>query len=317
MEKIEEYFEDYIRFLKSSKNASPNTVRAYYNDCKEFLESVQSNMLDPLTLDIKGIDHYFASVVRGKAPKTIARKISAVRSMYRYWKRRGFVKSNPLVGVRGPKQERKLPEFLSVDEVFALIEQIKDDNLFGARDKAIIEVLYGGGFRVSEVSNMNLDDVDFNAGVAKVTGKGNKQRIVPLGSKALLSIKKYLAYRPALLSGGAECPALFLNRFGTRLTVRSIARILDKRAMEIAMAKHIHPHVLRHTFATHLLDGGADLRDIQELLGHARLATTQRYTHISLTRLREVYDKAHPRAVRGMPKNIVEIAHDKRGEEDG
>jgi integrase/recombinase XerC len=218
--------------------------------------------------------------------------------MYRFWKRRGVVQSNPWIGVRAPKRPKHLPDFLPIDEMFLLLDAPDDKTALGVRDRAILELLYAGGFRVSELAGLDVNDVDRKQGQARVLGKGNKERIVPVGSKALAALTRWLETRPTMFPKGKVPTALFLNRLGGRLTVRSIARLIDKAVDKVALARHVHPHALRHTFATHLLEGGADLRDIQELLGHARLSTTQKYTHVTLTRLQEVYDRAHPRAKR-------------------
>ena len=287
---------DYLDHLALAKGASPNTLKAYRTDCEEFLAAMVAAGLDPLRLDRRGVETYFASRFGRDAPATSSRKLSAIRGLYRHMKRRHLVDSNPWIGIRGPKKAKRLPDFLSIDEMFVLLEAPGSESAMGLRDRAILEMLYGGGFRVSELTGLDLGDVDAGSGLVRVLGKGNKERIVPVGSKALGALAGYLNVRPTLDIRRSQTPALFLSRIGTRLTPRSIARMIDRWVMQVAMMRHVHPHALRHTFATHLLDGGADLRDIQELLGHARLSTTQRYTHVTLRRLQEVYDRAHPRA---------------------
>jgi integrase/recombinase XerC len=286
----------WLEHLEVSRNASPNTLKAYRIDCSEFLDLADRAGLDPLRLDRDGVQSYFAALHRRHSPATVARKLSAVRGLYRFWKRRGVVAANPWVGVRGPKQAKRLPDFLPVDEAFVLMDAPGDEDELAVRDGAILELLYGGGLRVAELVGLDLLDLDLDAGQARVTGKGRKERIVPVGSKAIAALRRWLDARPALLPRGRASKALFLGRGGTRLTVRSVARRLDRAVTKAAITRRVHPHSLRHTFATHMLDGGADLRDIQELLGHARLSTTQRYTHVTLRRLQEVYDRAHPRA---------------------
>jgi len=289
--------DEYLANLEVSRSASPNTLKAYRTDCLEFFEIADAAGLDPLALDRRGVETYFSALFRRHAPSSISRKLAAVRGMYRLWKRNGHVPTNPWTGVRGPKQPQRLPDFLPVDDVFVLVQAPDERTVLGVRDRAILELLYAGGLRVAELSGLDLHDVDLKQGQALVTGKGNKERIVPVGSQALKAVDKYQREaRPALVRKGTAPKALFLNRLGTRLTVRSVARLIDRAADRAAMTRHVHPHALRHTFATHMLDGGADLRDIQELLGHARLSTTQRYTHVTLARLQEVYDRAHPRA---------------------
>jgi len=287
--------DDFLVHMEVARSASPHTIKAYRTDCREFLDIADAAGIDPLTLDRRGVQTYFSALYRRHAPSSQARKLAAVRGLYRFWKRRGVVAANPWVGVRGPKQEKRLPDFLPVDEAFVLMTAPDEKTPQGLRDRAILEMLYAGGLRVSELVGLDLADVDARGGTARVTGKGRKERIVPVGSKALDALANYLAARPELL-GKKASKAVFLNRFGTRLTVRGVARSIDRAVDRAAMTRHVHPHAIRHTFATHMLDGGADLRDIQELLGHARLSTTQRYTHVTLARLQEVYDRAHPRA---------------------
>jgi integrase/recombinase XerC len=291
-----EGMEEYLAWQEVQRSASPNTLKAYRTDCIELFEILERGGLDALALDRRGVETYFARLYRHHAPTSIGRKLSAVRGLYRFWKRRGRVSANPWVGVRGPKKDKRLPDFLPVDEAFLLMNAPDPETRLGLRDRAILEMLYAGGFRVSELSGLDIMDLDRTQGQARVLGKGRKERIVPIGQKALDAVAAYLEVRPALLPKGKEPKAFFLNRLGGRLTVRGIARVIDRAVERVALAHHVHPHVLRHTFATHMLDGGADLRDIQEMLGHARLSTTQRYTHVTLARLQEVYDRAHPRA---------------------
>lgn len=289
--------EEYLQHLDVARSASPHTLKAYRLDCTEWLGVLDRAGEDPFAPGRRAVEAWFATLFAAHdAPATVSRKLSAVRGMYRHWKRRGRVAANPLAGIRGPKKEKRLPDFVPVDELFVLMDAPDASTVDGARDKAILELLYAGGFRVSELTGMNLRDVDARAGQARVLGKGRKERIVPVGSKALAALEAWLAVRHAMLKRGADPGALFLNARGGRLTPRSVARVIDKAVAKAALLRHVHPHALRHSFATHLLDGGADLRDIQELLGHARLSTTQKYTHVTLARLQAVYDAAHPRA---------------------
>jgi integrase/recombinase XerC len=211
----------------------------------------------------------------------------------------GLMKRSPAEIVATPKQEKNLPSFLPVDEVFALVEKPDRATLWGARDRAILETLYSCGIRVSELVGLSDGDVDFQLGIVRVYGKGRKERIVPIGGKAIEALRAYLPRRDEVLArrkkSGPRAP-LFINPRGTRLTTRSVARILQKHVLQSGLLRKVSPHALRHTFATHLLDAGADLRAIQEMLGHVSLSTTQRYTHVSMDKLMEVYDKAHPRA---------------------
>ena len=289
--------EAFLRHMEVSRSASPHTLKAYRTDCVDLMEILGRAGIDPMVLDRRGVEAWFSALdSRHDGPATVSRKLSVVRGLYRFWKRRGIVTANPWVGIRGPRKDKRLPDFVPVDELFLLIEAPDTGALLGLRDRAILEVLYAGGFRVSELVGMDVRDVDLRVGQARVTGKGSKERIVPIGSKALDALRAWLDARPSLLRRGLENGALFLNFRGGRLTVRSVGRLIDQAVAKVALLRHVHPHALRHSFATHLLDGGADLRDIQELLGHARLTTTQKYTHVTLARLQAVYDRAHPRA---------------------
>ena len=304
--RLPDLLDAYLSNLEVSRSASPNTLKAYRVDCSEFFDVAEAAGLEVLRLDRHGVQTYFAALHRRHAPSSVARKLSAIRGMYRFWKRRGIVDANPWIGVRGPKQPKRLPDFLPIDEMFVLLAAPDDKTPLGLRDRCILEMLYAGGLRVSELVSLDVGVIDTTVGQVRVTGKGRKERIVPIGSKALASLARYLEVRPALLPKGAVPTALFLSRIGTRLTSRSVGRLIDHAVTKIAMVRHVHPHALRHTFATHLLDGGADLRDIQELLGHARLSTTQRYTHVTLRRLQDVYERAHPRARgKGSPRSEV------------
>lgn len=297
---------EFLAHISIARSASANTTKAYETDINEYFSITRDAGLDPFTSGRDLVLAWFRIIHGRHAPASIVRKLAAVRGMYKYWKLREWVTANPFSGVRGPKLPQRLPDFLPVDETFSLIEGIAGDKPADRRDRAILETLYGGGLRVSELSGLDITDVDMRAAEARVIGKGRKERVVPLGSKALEAISLYLAVRLKVINGrrasdsGTEgiidAGALFINRFGTRLTVRGIARVIDKAVDRLALTRNVHPHTLRHSFATHLLEGGADLRDIQELLGHSRLSTTQRYTHVTLARLQEVYDRSHPRA---------------------
>jgi integrase/recombinase XerC len=233
---------------------------------------------------------------------TLARKLSTLRSLYRYLVREGLSAANPARGVASPRRPKKLPTVLPEEEVAALVEAPEAGAPLALRDRAFLELLYASGLRVSELTGLSLGDLDLAAGTVRVLGKRRKERIVPVGRRALEAIDRYLDQaRPALAAGPDHAragDALFLNWRGGRLSARSVARALDKWVLAAGLPRHVHPHVLRHCFATHLLANGADLRGIQELLGHASLSTTQRYTHLDWKRLAAVYDEAHPRAKR-------------------
>lgn len=288
--------DEWLAHLDIAKSASPNTLKAYRIDAEEYVEVIEHGGLDVYEPGRRGVEMWFGAMHRRHAATTIGRKLAAVRGLFRFLKRMNYISAHPWTGIRSPKKEKNLPEFLAIDEAFLLVEAHQPETPMGARDRAILEILYGGGLRVSELTDMDVGDVEIASETAKVTGKGRKERIVPLGSKALAALRMYLAQRMELKPRRGHEQAMFLSRIGTRLTPRSVARMIDRTVDKIALDRHVHPHVLRHTFATHLLEGGADLRDIQELLGHARLSTTQRYTHVTIARLQEVYDRTHPRA---------------------
>ena len=240
-------------------------------------------------IDIRG---FIAQQIRnGLSKTTAARRLASVRSFLNFLCREGFIKSNPAKLVTNPKSEKRLPNFLSVDDVFNLIEKPDGIGFLHTRDRAILELLYSSGLRVSEIAELNVDDVNTKEGLVKVRGKGKKERILPIGSKAIDAIRSYAVEKMLLKK---KDRAMFLNRSGARLTDRGVRRVVVKYSRMIGINGQIGPHTLRHTFASHLLQAGADLRVIQELLGHSSLSTTQKYTHIDITHLMDVYDKAHP-----------------------
>jgi integrase/recombinase XerC len=298
----------YIESLSSEKGYSTNTCRAYRHDIKEFVSIITSGQptgrktekesgifrIDKVdSLSVRG---YLGALYKNNKKATIARKLSAVRSFFRFLVKHGYMTDSPADSILSPKQEKKIPAYLTVDDMFRLLDSIKDTSLLGLRNRAIFETIYSCGIRVSELAGLNLFDVDTNSQVVRVLGKGNKQRIVPIGKKAINAIKNYrdkLSVESGI--GPDKNGPLFLNKNFGRLTTRSIARILDKLVRECGMQIPVSPHGLRHSFATHMLDAGADLRVVQELLGHKSLSTTQKYTHVSIDKLMETYDKAHPR----------------------
>jgi integrase/recombinase XerC len=287
--------EHFFGYLSAERNVSPHTLNAYRSDLEMFREFVLREQGSEVSVDAVShltIRRYLALLHKDHRKSSIGRKLSAIRAFFKYLLREGRVRKNPAELVSTPKKEKKVPFHLNIDEVTALVEAPRDRDLPGLRDKAILETLYSSGIRVSELTGLNVGEVDLERGMARVLGKGGKERIVPLGRHAHSAITAYLAAR-----NHPPCDAPFLlNARGGRLTSRSVARIVDKYILKIAAMKKISPHTLRHTFATHMLEGGADLRAIQELLGHASLSTTQKYTHVSIDRLMEVYDKAHPKA---------------------
>jgi integrase/recombinase XerC len=300
------YITSFIRFLTAEKGYSESTSRAYKTDVSEFADFLkqnpQYNKIDNIVVR-KYLSFLHAKKNEKSKDKTatikkstIARKLSSLRTFYNYLIKNSIVQENPFEAVATPKQAKYTPLYLTVDEIFAMLDSIEDNTLLTARNRALFETIYSTGTRVAEIANANINDIDFENRLIRVVGKGNKERILPIGKKALEALKKYRAklHSEAKIAPDLNTP-LFLNKNKTRLTSRSIARILNKIVKECGIAVPISPHSLRHTFATHMLDAGADLRAVQELLGHKRLSTTQKYTHISIDKLMETYDKAHPR----------------------
>lgn len=307
---LKKLIEPFVESLTSEKGYSENTCRAYNHDLEEFLLFIaknrhpKKNPQDAIELtrvkDIDGltIREYLGFLHKKKNKKSsIARKLSTLRSFFKYLVRQGDVSDNPAETVLTPKQEKTIPTYLTVDDMFRLLDSIKTDTLLGLRNRAIFETLYSTGVRVSELSGMNVSNVDIPSQIIRVLGKGRKERMVPVGKKALAAITAYrkrLEKEEAISFTTSDGP-LFLNKNKGRLTARSIGRILDKTVRECALLTPVSPHGLRHTFATHMLDSGADLRIVQELLGHISLSTTQKYTHVTIDKLMETYDSAHPR----------------------
>jgi integrase/recombinase XerC len=282
----------FLRYLAAERAASEHTMRSYRADLVDCATFLQRRGLGALPdADARVVRGYLADLHdRGLARTSIARRLATLRSFFRFLVRRKLARTNPAREVRTPSLPGRLPAHLPIDQSDALFRQRFGDDEASRRDRAILEVLYASGVRVAELSGLDLEDVDLREGGVRVLGKGRKERIVPLGAKAIEALRNYLGARES-----GQGP-LFRNARGGRLTVRSLHRIVRARARTAGLAGRVTPHTLRHTFATHLLDAGADLRLIQELLGHARLTTTQRYTHVSADRLAKVYDAAHPRA---------------------
>ncbi|MDI6801944.1 MAG: tyrosine recombinase XerC [Thermodesulfovibrionales bacterium] len=292
------YIEKFLKYLEVERNASSHTIRAYKRDLKDFSEYCVSS--EPGEIDIIDVRGFISGQINNKKKKTtVIRRLATLRSFFAYLYREGYVKINPARLVPTPKAAKTLPHFLSVDDAFSLVQSPEGIGLIPARDRTILELLYSSGLRVSEVSGLNMDDLNVREGFIKARGKGKKERIVPVGNKALDALKSYIIERKLYRktrSASEDDRALFLNRNGGRLTDRQIRRVVVKYASQIGIEGQIGPHTLRHTFATHLLIGGADLRVIQELLGHSSLSTTQKYTHLDIGHLIDIYDKAHPLA---------------------
>lgn len=296
--------EQFLAYLRVEKNASPHTLTAYSHDLAEFAAFLAANTgrdaarVDPAQVDHLQLRRFLAALQQqGQGKSTVARKVAALRSFFRFLNREEQLAANPLLDLTTPKLEKKLPKFLYQEEMAALL-RAPDGSPAGERDRAILETLYGGGLRVSELVRLDIKDVNIELAYARVFGKGSKERIVPLGGAALRALETYLGSgRQRLLCRSASgTEAIFLNKSGGRISVRSIRNIVDKHMAKAALLQRISPHTLRHSFATHLLENGADLRSVQELLGHVRMSTTQLYTHVTKSGMKSVYQKTHPRA---------------------
>jgi integrase/recombinase XerC len=287
----------FINHLRAERNASIHTLRSYEDDLALFcryLEETVGPGADPAAADARRLRRYAAWLGgQGYAASTIARRLASLRSFYRYQRRRGVLKTDPAGGLRNPKQAQRLPRLLKVEDVIRLLDAIPTAEPLGVRDRAMFETLYGGGLRVSELVGLDLDDLDLDQELIRVRGKGRRERLCPIGPMAALWIERWRSLRQPRRT---EERALFLNRYGGRLTTRSVGRLLDQYLVNVGLQSAASPHTLRHSFATHLLDRGADLRSVQELLGHRNLTTTQIYTHVTQQRLLETYQTAHPRA---------------------
>ncbi len=292
----------FLQFLAVERNASSYTVKSYREDLAalaDYLAELHGGNSpapgDVTVLDLRG---YVAALHEsGYAKTTIARHLASLRSFFRFGRREGWAKTNPAKPLRNPRKGRSLPHFLSAEDLGRLFDAPSRDEPSGLRDRAILETMYSAGLRVSEVVGLNDGDVDFDAAVLRIRGKGRRERLAPVGSYATRAMRCWLQVRrlhPRVPAGPAA--PVFVNKFGRRLTTRSVARMLEKYLQLTGLDSRTSPHSLRHSFATHLLDSGADIRSVQELLGHKSLATTQIYTHVSTAALRQVYEKAHPRA---------------------
>lgn len=303
MAKLGKHVDDFLRLLEVEENASPNTVRSYGSDLRQFLSfaaersGCSSAEVPCSAFDQNLVRAFLVHLLRRASAASTARKLAAVRRLARQLRRCGALPVDPTAGVMAPRSDRKLPRYLTVDDTFRLLAAPATGSAAGQRDRAILEVVYSAGLRVSEVVGLDWPDVDADLGLLRVRGKGRKERVVPVGSAALRAVADYRARLDEL------CPperrhatAVFLNCRGGRLTVRSVARAIDRYTVQAGLSGKVSPHALRHSFATHLLGAGADLRSIQELLGHSSLSTTQKYTHVDLDELTQSYDKSHPRA---------------------
>lgn len=300
MEEFVNKCKGFTAFLQIEKNASPYTIKYYNEDLESFFFFLQREGITSLQdVDARIVRTYLTELYENQlSRKSVSRKISSIRSFYKYLEREDEVVTNPFIHVHLPKTERSIPGFLYKEELEKLFEVNDLTTPLGQRDQALIEVLYGTGIRVSECQGLKLKDIDFNIGTIFVRGKGRKERYVPFGRFAEIALETYLneGRNRLLEKAKTKTDTLFLNARGTPLTVRGIRHVLDKMVEKAALSVNLHPHKLRHTFATHLLNEGADLRTVQELLGHENLSSTQIYTHVTKEHLREVYMKTHPRA---------------------
>jgi integrase/recombinase XerC len=295
LDTLKEQIKTFCTYLETERNVSPHTLVAYRCDLGQlnrFVNSEKGEHSSACDIDHLLLRRFIALLNKSAKKSSIGRKLAAIRSFFKYLFRHGVISKNPAELISTPKKENRLPFHLDIDQTTTLMEAPSDDEKHALRDRAILEMLYSCGLRVSELTSLNISEVDLSGGMVRVMGKGGKQRIVPVGSRAVEAIREYLEDRDELTGTGP----LFLNTRGDRINRRSVTRIVDTHVLRIAAFKHISPHILRHTFATHMLEGGADLRAIQELLGHASLSTTQKYTHVGIDKLMEVYDKAHPKA---------------------
>ncbi len=295
---MQEVFNKYINYLEAERNASPYTVRNYTHDLLDFFSYLKSKKIASLNeVDKHVVRGYLSHLVKeGFAKISIARKLSAIRSFYRYLLREEIITVSPVATTSSPKLDKRLPTFLTPEETVRLLEAPNLSMPQGQRDRALMELLYASGLRVSELVSLDLEQINLNTDEIRVWGKGAKERVALMGKPAAMALGAYLSQGRLKLLGKKRSRALFVNRDGGRLTERSIQRILEKYTLVAGISKKVHPHTLRHTFATHLLDGGADLRVVQELLGHANLASTQIYTHVTKSQARKVYLSAHPLA---------------------
>jgi integrase/recombinase XerC len=301
---LDQQIDAFAQYLADERRSSPRTVETYIRDLRSFRDWVCEEGLPPdaRKLDIVALRGFLSSLFRSNQASTMKKKVSAVRSFFKFLLKRQVIVQNPASALRAPKVPKGLPRFLTVDQAFRVMEappkESKRANPLKARDRALLETLYGTGVRVGELAAMNIGDCDFTEASVRVLGKGGKERIVPLGQSALEALRAYLRERQGMLvkAKGGDGDALWLARGGRRLSIRQVQNIVRRHGTLGAGRGDLHPHAMRHSCATHLLDAGADLRSIQELLGHSSLSTTQRYTHVSVDRLMEVYDRSHPLA---------------------
>ncbi len=311
---MEELLEAYVRYLVAEKNLSPFTLRNYRSDLSHFARYLEDEEGVPVLEADRAMARRYLGILKesGMATASLTRKVSTIRSFYRFLVREGKIESTPLTGIFAPKREQKLPTILSKDDLDTLIESADETTPAGLRNRAMLEMMYASGVRLSEIVGLNLRSIDLDERTVVVRGKGNKERMVLLGKPAEKTLRRYLSEgRPKVATGAEE--ALFLNRDGNRLSGRSVQKMVRKHALKAGLEVHVWPHLLRHSFATHLLDGGAELRVVQELLGHASAQTTQIYTHVTAARQRETMDRAREKLGEISRRRLEEKARERAG----
>ncbi len=298
----------FLLYLRTERNFSPQSLKGYQTDLTQFSSFLKQRKTEFTNVDRSFIRLYLAQISQQEKRNSVIRKISSLRSFFKYLLREKIISTNPLLYLSVPKREKNLPRYLEEKEMSVLLDSVSMTGFYSLRNRTILETLYSTGIRIAELVNLNCEDIDFFNGLVKVTGKGSRERIVPIGDKALGILRVYLKEREEilkktnLLTGSSENGkartehGLFVNRYGKRLSARYIRKIINRCISRISLKKKVSPHIFRHSFATHLLNAGCDLRAVQEMLGHASLKTTQVYTHVSLGQMRKVYEKFHPRA---------------------
>ncbi len=298
------HIQQFLLYLKNEKNSSKHTRRSYANDLHElvaflkerFSEFIPQEQIDWSQVSLHALRSYLALLYSKLKPSSIARRIATLRSFYNFMVGHKILERNLAAEIASPKIPKSLPKFLEVEEVVRLVEAPSGEGFEAARDRAILELFYSSGLRIGELAPLKIHEVDLQEAMVRVKGKGGKERVVPIGKMACAAIRDYLAERSEVRAQAGYEQTLFLGKRGKQIDPKVIARMLHRYVLQLGLGKHVNPHMLRHSFATHLMNHGADLRGIQELLGHSSLSTTQKYTHVSLDQLMEVYDKAHPKA---------------------